>query len=199
MTAPTHVISGLSFTVAFTHATGICPTGVQLLALLVGTLAPDIDGEGSITRPGTILRRFIGRGLAELLDAVFKFLTRLIQLAFSHRGFLHSPLFAFSLFVLAFILQQPWITWFALGYSVHLLGDALTAGGIPVYSPVSSHRVSLSPMRTGSRAEFAIAALLLVFTCAFGWALLPNDVKDTHRKVYEFVVNGRPELHASTL
>ncbi len=61
----------------------------------------------------------------------------------------------------------------------------MTADGIPLWSPFSSKRVSLSNMRTGSRAEYAVAVGLLLFTCVFGWGLLPEKVKDTHRLLYQ--------------
>ena len=80
--------------------------------------------------------------------------------------------------------------WFGGGFASHLLGDALTAGGIPVWSPISSKRVSLSGMKTGSRTERVLAGFLLVFVCGFGWALLPEQVKHTHREVYELIVNS---------
>ena len=70
-------------------------------------------------------------------------------------------------------------------YATHLLGDALTVGGIPIWSPFSSRRVSLSHMRTGSRQEYALAVVMLLWTCVFGWRLLPEDVKLTHQMIYE--------------
>ena len=65
MTAPTHIITGLASVVIVGHATGITPSAPSLLAMLVGTLAPDIDGNGSITKPGTILRQLIGLDLGD--------------------------------------------------------------------------------------------------------------------------------------
>ena len=73
---------------------------------------------------------------------------------------------------------------------MHLLGDALTAGGIPAWSPISSRRVSLSGMKTGSRTEYVLAGVLLVFVCVGGWTLLPEQVKHTHRQLFEVIVNS---------
>ena len=87
-------------------------------------------------------------------------------------------------------LGWVWLMWFGGGYASHLLGDALTAGGIPLWSPFSSHRVSLSGMKTGSKTEFVLAGLLLVFVCGFGWPLLPEQVKHTHRQIYDVIVNS---------
>jgi inner membrane protein len=190
MTAPTHIVTGLATVVVVGLVTGMTPDAVSLMAIVFGSLAPDIDGTGVITRPGTILRQLIGRGPANLLDAVFEFISAVVNLLFGHRGFIHSPLLAFSIFGLGGYLSKPWLEWFGIGYATHLLGDALTVGGIPIWSPFSSQRVSLSDMRTGSRAEYAVAVGLLLFTCVFGWGLLPEKVKDTHRLLYETLACG---------
>ena len=185
MTAPTHIATGLATVVVVGRVSGVTPDAVGLLAFIVGSLAPDIDGEGVITRPGTILRQLLGRGIANLLDAIFELISILLRSLFGHRGFIHSPLLAFSIFGLGGYLGQAWLKWFGIGYASHLLGDAMTADGIPLWSPFSSKRVSLSNMRTGSRAEYAVAVGLLLFTCVFGWGLLPEKVKDTHRLLYQ--------------
>jgi len=179
MMAPTHILTGLASVVVFGHVTGVTPDPVGFLAFLTGSLAPDIDGEGVITRPGTILRRLFGRGLANILDAVFEFISAVVKLMFGHRGFIHSPVIAIGLIAAGWMLEVRWLAWFGGGYATHLLGDALTAGGIPLWSPISSKRVSLNDMRTGSRQEYGLACCLLVFVCGFGWSLLPEDVKDT--------------------
>jgi inner membrane protein len=185
MTAPTHIVTGLATVVVVGRVTGVTPDAVGLMAVIFGSLAPDIDGTGVITRPGTILRQLIGRGPANLLDAVFEFIAAAVHFLFGHRGFIHSPLLAFSIFGLGGYLGKPWLEWFGIGYATHLLGDALTVGGIPIWSPFSSRRVSLSHMRTGSRQEYALAVVMLLWTCVFGWRLLPEDVKLTHQMIYE--------------
>ena len=185
MTAPTHIATGLATVVVVGRVSGVTPDAVGLLAFIVGSLAPDIDGEGVITRPGTILRQLLGRGIANLLDAIFELISKVLRSLFGHRGFIHSPLLAFSIFGLGGYLGQAWVEWFGIGYASHLLGDAMTADGIPLWSPFSSKRVSLSNMRTGSRAEYAVAVGLLLFTCVFGWGLLPERVKDAHRLLYQ--------------
>jgi len=187
MTAPTHVLTGLAATVLLGRLGGVTPTAVELLAVLAGSLAPDVDGNGSITRPGTILRRFLGRGLADVLDAVAWVLVKTLRVFFRHRGFIHSPCIVLVIVASAAILEQPWLAWFALGYVAHLLGDAATVGGIPLLSPISERRVSLRSMRTGSGKEMVVAGVLLVISCLCGWALLPEGVKDTHRTIFGVV------------
>lgn len=187
MTGPTHAISGLAAAVLIGRLTPFSPDALNLLTLLVGSLAPDIDGNGVITKPGTIMRRFLGRTLAELIDIVASFGVSLVHVFFRHRGLLHSPLLAFGLFGLGFALSLEWLMWFAIGYAVHLLGDACTSSGIPCFAPFSDRRLSFSSIRVGSGSELVLATGLLLFTIVCGWTLLPAGVKETHVYLYELV------------
>ena len=188
--APTHILTGLASIVIVGRVGGPTPDAVDLAAFMVGSLAPDVDGQGVITKPGTILRRFLGRELANVLDAIGQLISCPIRFIFGHPRF--HPLTAHCLSILAIgaYLNWPWLMWFGGGYTSHLLGDALTAGGIPIWSPVSSKRVSLSRMKTGSRTEAVPAGVLFLLVCGFGWALLPEQVKHTHRQLYEVIVNS---------
>jgi inner membrane protein len=177
---------------------GVTPTAVELLAVIAGSLAPDVDGNGSITRPGTILRRLLGRWIADVLDALAWVLVKTIRVFFKHRGFIHSPCMVLAILGVAAVFEHPWLAWFALGYAAHLLGDAATAGGIPVLSPFSERRVSLSSMRTGSGKEMVVAGVLLVLTCVCGWALLPEGVKETQRAMFE-ALGGRVAAESAYL
>ena len=185
MTAPTHILTGLASIVVLGRATGITPDSVGLLALIVGTLAPDIDGNGSITRPGTILRQLLGRGIGRILDAVFEILAALVNLMFGHRGFIHSPAVAIALMLAAVFTTSESLFWFGAGYLTHILGDAMTPAGVPLLSPLSNRRFALGWMKTGSGREGAVAVALLLFVCVFGWALLPAPVRHTHEQLIE--------------
>ena len=187
MTGPTHVISGLAAAVALGRLASVAPTTVEFLTLIVGTLAPDIDGRGTITRPGKILRPFLGRWIGGFIDGVFGLFTGTVRLLFGHRGFIHAPLLAVVFFALGATFERGWVTWFAIGYALHLLGDAMTVEGIPLWSPFSSRRMSLSKIRTGSRTERLVATGLVLVTVVFGWSLLPEGVKATQRSLFEAV------------
>lgn len=190
MTAPTHILTGLASLVVVGKCTGVTPDAVGFLAFLVGTLAPDIDGNGSITRPGTILRRFFGREVAKLLDGITELVSAIVRRSFGHRGFIHSPLVAACIIFGGFYFDRTWLIWLGGGYAAHLLGDALTAGGIPLLSPISSHRTSFTAMKTGSRTEAVVAGALVFFVIGFGWSLLPEQVKATHRQLYQVIAGG---------
>ena len=190
MTAPTHILTGLASVVVVGRLTEISPDAVSLLAFIVGTLAPDIDGNGSITRPGTILRGLLGREIGGVLDAIFELIAAVIRSLFGHRGFIHSPLVALCIIGSGHYWDMEWLMWFGGGYAAHLLGDAVTYAGIPLLSPFSSERFSFSKMETGSRTECVLAGVLLVFVCICGWTLLPEQVKHTHQQLYEVIVNS---------
>jgi inner membrane protein len=187
MIGPTHVISGLAAAAALGRITGVTPTLVEFLALIVGTLAPDIDGRGTITRPGKILRPFLGRRLGGLIDGLVGVVTGTVKMCFGHRGFIHAPLLAVVFFAFGAVFQRDWVTWFAFGYALHLVGDAMTVEGIPVWSPFSSRRMSFARIRTGSRTEGAIATGLVLLTIVFGWSVLPEGVKAAQRNLFEAV------------
>ena len=180
-------MSGLAAAVALGRLTGVTPTAVELLTLIVGSLAPDIDGRGTITKPSKILRPFLGRTLGGLIDGLFGVVAGTVKMCFGHRGFVHAPVLAVVFFAFGAVFERDWVTWFAFGYSVHLFGDSMTVEGIPVWSPFSSRRVSLTGMRTGSRTEGAIAIGLVLLTVVFGWSLLPEGVKATQRSLFEAV------------
>jgi len=60
---------------------------------LIGSLAPDLDADGgAIARPGKILRNFLPRGIANMIDNIFELLTKIINRVFGHRGPLHWPI-----------------------------------------------------------------------------------------------------------
>ena len=52
------------------------------------------------------------------------------------------------------------VWWFGLGSLVHLVGDVVTAGGIPVMWPFSTTKVALTHMKVGSPTERIIGLLM---------------------------------------
>ncbi len=187
MTGPTHAISGIAAFVAVTRILGIEPTAVQLLACLVGSLAPDIDTDGTISRPGTLFRFFLGWKLGKVIDKLFAGVSALINLAFGHRGFIHAPIVGIGLMAIGVWWQQAWLEWFGVGYLIHLVGDLLTPMGIPLLSPFSAEQYHLVGLRSGSRAEVLLASGLALFVIVAGWPLLPEAVKKTHIVILEMI------------
>lgn len=177
MTGPTHILIGLASVVALGDVNIARPSSIQLLTLILGAIAPDIDGDGTIARPGTILGRFVPRGPRLILDQLGIVLSRILHLLFGHRGLLHAPIVPIIIYGCAEVYDLGWLKWFALGYATHLAADFLTKGGVPLLSPASAKRFSGLPIRTGSWLEALIASLLTIFIIWGGFELLPDGMK----------------------
>ncbi|MBW4660249.1 MAG: metal-dependent hydrolase [Drouetiella hepatica Uher 2000/2452] len=118
---------------------------LDITCILIGSLLPDIDVDGAvITRPGTILGRFIPYGLAKVLDGIASTLAQLLNAVFGHRGFTHAPSLWLGLILWGAIAGKPYIFWLGFSALFHVVGDALTISGIPLLSPVSKKGMGLS-------------------------------------------------------
>ena len=134
----THIITGISFS----YLIGLNP----LLTLIVvfGTVAPDLDVK------------------MEKMKHRLKFIPSWM----THRGITHwwgIPLLLFGLS----LLYKP-ILYLGIGWSLHLLADALNPSGIPVYPFNKKKRIRLLPeklaIRYNSFGELLFVILLLVVT-----------------------------------
>lgn len=143
--------------------------------LMVGSLAPDIDGGGSIAYWGDLLpRKVTPPPLRALLNGVGKMVSDVIRSIFGHRQALHWPSWGFIIAGAGFMAGLDWLLWFGLGYLLHIFGDSLTKSGVPLFGPLSTRDISFSPMITGSVLETLFGALLWLFV---GWralAVLPH-------------------------
>ena len=138
--------------------------------LVLGSLAPDIDGEGSIARWGDWLPRSVTpRPLVRLLNWAGRTVSSFVRAVFGHRAAFHWPLWGVALGLAGWSLGHDWLLWFGVGYILHILGDALTVAGVPLLGPLLLRDFSLLPMRTGGRVEAVIGAGLWLFV---GWQLV---------------------------
>jgi inner membrane protein len=139
-----------------------------LLSLLIAAasgLAPDIDKVGSTaSRSLGIPTRVLSWG---------------IERSFGHRGGFHSLL----ALVLAYYAGDlagglVGLTGFggllAFGWAVHLVTDAWTVHGVPLFWPLTSGRVRLPPrLSTGSALEAVVLVISLVLLAAYAtWPYL---------------------------
>jgi len=142
-------------------------------ALIIGSLAPDIDGGGTIARPSKFLPDIIPGWLQKTLDRVGLKIARLIQALFGHRGGLHWPLWAGLMIWAGGRYELDWLIWFGAGYLLHIAGDLITVAGVPLLGPLSSRKISVLPMRVGGRLEtvisFGLWAFVLWQATAAGW------------------------------
>jgi inner membrane protein len=137
---------------------------LAILFALLGSLLPDLDA-----RESKLSNVQIG-GVTPLKPAAW-----LLNRSLGHRGAMHSLLallivsLIFSL-PLAFFLDPFAGVGFALGYLSHLLLDACTKSGVPLYWP-DNKRVHLLPKSlrfvTGSTAEDTLFILLALIAAGF--------------------------------
>ena len=148
-----------------------CGAGVG--AAVMGGLAPDIDAEDS-----TIKREL---GAAGALAS-----TGLGLLGVKHRGLTHYGITAGLVAAGAWLIGRQFGyddvgLAFGLGYLSHILADAMTQHGVPLWGPLPG-RFHLLPkplrLRTGSPAEtlvFMVLTLALAVACWLvfksGWRL----------------------------
>lgn len=172
MTWRTHLVGGISSLWSLSLlpnglSAGTNTANVGLLALVagLGALLLDLDAGESHLKHLTL-----GAGIKPLYLPA-----RFLHRTLGHRGLLHS-LFGLALAMLLVgvpvgLLLNGWLPTaaLALGYASHLLLDACTKRGIPLWFP--HHRlVHLLPpplrVRTGSPAEEVVLALLGVLAAA---------------------------------
>lgn len=139
-----------------------------LLSFLIAAasgLAPDIDKVGSTaSRSLGILTRVLSWG---------------IERSFGHRGGFHSVLALALAYVLGDLAGGlGGLTGLggllAFGWAIHLLTDAWTVHGVPLFWPLSTARVRLPPwISTGSLMEAVVLVLALVLLAGYAtWPYL---------------------------
>lgn len=170
MTGPTHIAVAISGTLVALPLIGFSPTAVGWLAVVIGSLAPDIDSRhATISRPGTLLERIIPRALKQTLNACGKLLAWICSGLFGHRNALHWPIIGLLISASGAWLEMWWLFWFGWGYLWHIAADFSTKSGVPIFGPFWSKDIAWSPLRTGSWQERVLASVLWLYV---GWACL---------------------------
>jgi inner membrane protein len=133
------------------------------VAAAVGALLPDVDSDESIIRRSTGTARS-GGCIGKLASLGISAITG------GHRVGTHTAVAWLVISGLAWIAGQASsmsyvAIAFSIGYLSHLLADAITVEGIPLFWPLAKRRVCLLPsfiaIRTGTFMEYA-------FMVAFG-------------------------------
>jgi len=139
----THVLLGI---IAFLLLHNYFPGNEYIIFVLIlfGSIIPDIDEHKS---------------KAAQLSGV---IGNIVSFFANHRGIFHS--LTFSVLVCG-LLAYFWNFYYALalfiGYFFHLLGDALTPMGIPVFYPFTGFKLR-GPLRVGTWQEWLLFALLVI-------------------------------------
>jgi inner membrane protein len=145
----THLLIALFLVLAFFSY--ISNPLIFLPVAFIGTILPDID-----SRFSKIGKRKIFR--------IFNFFMK-------HRGIMHSFTFLFLVSSLLFLTFREALLPFAASYSLHLVLDALTIQGIPIFYPLK-FRIR-GKLKTGGLLEtiffvfFLLADLFLLFLLLF--------------------------------
>mgnify|MGYP003412891621 CR=1 FL=1 len=151
-----YVIDDFSFS-----STNIAVTSILMASTFIGSVFPDIDHRGS----------YIGRK--------FKITSFIISKTVGHRGATHSPLVLFLLSGLLMFISKtgiinlnlpesllPYIYLgiggFFLGSISHLLLDALTPAGIPLFYPFTKKSVNIARIKTGGFGEKIFTLLIWI-------------------------------------
>jgi inner membrane protein len=163
MTGQTHLGVGLLVGVLAPALGFAGPDGpISWAALAVGSLAPDLDGGGLVTKPSAWLPSMVP--VPPIVDRTGRAAGRLVSRTLGHRGLLHYPVVVVLMGVLAASLSSPGLAWLTVGYASHLLVDSLTKGGIPLFGPLSKRRMGLLPralrVKTGGGVEATILAVV---------------------------------------
>ena len=149
----------------------VVTVGLALGAAAIGSLLPDIDHDESKLRHMTgTARGSLGGCLA----------SPLVALLGGHRALTHTlmavALASLPALGLYFVAGPTAICKvalaFAVGYLSHVMADALTVSGVPLWWPVSERRFHLLPrglrMRTGSLMEYAVIVVMGVMIGMIG-------------------------------
>ncbi len=174
MQGKNHVALALAVPLGAALVTGradlLPPTALAWGTLIVGSLAPDIDGEGSISYWGNWLPRYITPApLRWLLNWLGNTVSKIIRAIFGHRNAIHWPIWGLFMAVSGHYFGLAWLMWLGIGYMLHIAGDALTKSGVPLLGPFYWGDISFTPMVTGQFVESAFGVCLWAFV---GWRLL---------------------------
>jgi len=120
-----------------------------LTGAALGSLIPDIDEP----------RSYIGMKLPYLS-------VPLKLLGIRHRTFTHSIWFMVIFLMVAFLFKSIFLYGVSLGILMHLIGDMLTKGGVPLLYPISDKHYRLLPKNlafyTNSLTEHLLVAILVL-------------------------------------
>lgn len=179
MTGSTHVALALSATVGVKWLTGFEPDLAGWSCVVLGSLAPDIDAGGAtISRPGSLARKLIPNWLCRIADGVGVSISKKVRRIFGHRKFFHWPILGIAMIYGGFYFNKEPLAWFGWGYVWHILGDFCTVRGAPMLSPIWWKDLSWSPIRTGSREEHIIEAVLWAMILILFVLSIPQETRD---------------------
>jgi inner membrane protein len=157
MMATSHISFAATLWWLYCLIMGYSITGFHTLVAAIGGLMPDLDHPKSA----------LGRRLP--------FISLPLSSLFGHRGFTHSLVMVVVMFVgLAYVTKYPdysmgrWmVTPLCVGYLSHILGDAFTPSGVPLFYPKKT-TYSLNLFKTRSPLETVFVGTFTLSVFIFG-------------------------------
>jgi len=152
MTGKTHIIGGMTASLAFAQVTNYDPV-LLVGAGVIGAVLPDICHGGSK----------IGRALP--------LVSKVINVLFGHRSFTHSFLFLLIIGALmnSFVSNESVTAGILVGMVSHLVLDMATKNGIKLLFPFKIRVRFPVTTRTGGTVESVVFAALSVLSVYFGY------------------------------
>lgn len=148
----THVVTSLLTATAVKGTIGLNVGIPYYVGTAIGSLLPDIDHPDS----------FIGRRSFGL--------SKLMNMAFGHRGFTHSFLSTLLFSATTYIFfPAEWAIGLSVGYTGHLLGDFFSKSGIPLGHPFTKKKFKVPLYKTGGLSE---SLILIISGLLLGWLTL---------------------------
>jgi inner membrane protein len=135
----THLLTACVLGVLVIKVFSIKSPLIFFIALLFGSLFPDIDSQTSI----------LGRKI------------KFFSFFFKHRGFFHSSLILILICLIVFSLSKWFVIGFALGFLSHLILDAITKEGL-TFLFIGKIK---GPFKVGGWQEhiFALGMIIILF------------------------------------
>lgn len=178
MLARSHIAIGVAGAITLSEALDIRPNPVEWLALVVGSLAPDIDQASSvIARPGSLFSRLLPRWLVRTLDGIATLTAMAIHALFGHRQVTHWVVWPLLLCAAGIYFGLGPLLFFGWGYLWHLLADLCTKGGVPLFGPLLRRPVRLFSLKTGGIEEKVLATAVWLGIGYWLWREIPPDIR----------------------
>ncbi|MBD8014816.1 metal-dependent hydrolase [Microbacterium sp. APC 3898] len=154
MTGKTHILGGITASLAFAQITNYEPV-LLLGAGVIGSVIPDICHGSSK----------IGRALPVL--------SKLINGLFGHRTFTHSLLFLvlFAVLLNNFMPVEAISAGLLVGMASHIVLDMATKRGVKLFFPFKWNVRFPVTATTGGTSEYLVFALLSLLSVYFGYGV----------------------------
>lgn len=162
MLGVTHILIGAA---AGVPAAAALANPAVIGASILGSLIPDLDASEATLKHWKVK---LGQGKKGWAVRPFYPVSEFIRLFLPHRGWLHSLWAALLIGAVSLFAGVPIALGILSGYLSHLLADAVTPAGVPLFSQRSWHLVPARwRLQTGSQWEHLIGAIAALIVLSY--------------------------------